>query len=174
MKNISTFIKAKNPDTSKYNIPKIIIQTYKNDYVHERVYDNIINFLNLNPDHDYYLITDEIGIDLIKKNFDKEVFDAFDKLHIGAAKGDFLRLIAIYIYGGIYADTLKGLEGDDYIEGGDGDDNIEGGEGDDTIYGGGGDDIIYGGRGFDNIYGGDGDDVLWENEGSGGGSARNR
>jgi|TARA_B100001093_G_scaffold520141_1_gene613059 hypothetical protein len=104
MKNIPTFIKAKNPDTNKYSIPKIIIQTYKNDYIHERVYQNIINFLNLNPDHDYYLITDEIGIDLIKKNFDKEVFDAFDKLHIGAAKGDFLRYIAIYIYGGIYID----------------------------------------------------------------------
>ena len=104
MKNIPTFIKSKNPDINKYSIPKIIIQTYKNDYIHERVYDNIINFLNLNPDHDYYLITDEIGIDLIKKNFDKEVFNAFDKLHIGAAKGDFLRLIAIYIYGGIYID----------------------------------------------------------------------
>ena len=104
MKNIPTFIKAKNLDTNKYSIPKIIIQTYKNDYIHERVYQNIINFLNLNPDHDYYLITDEIGIELIKKNFDKEVFDAFDKLHIGAAKGDFLRYIAIYIYGGIYID----------------------------------------------------------------------
>ena len=43
MKNIPTFIKAKNPDTNKYSIPKIIIQTYKNDYIHERVYQNIIN-----------------------------------------------------------------------------------------------------------------------------------
>ena len=104
MKNIPTFINSKNVDTNKYNIPKIIIQTYKNDYIHEKVYDNIIEFLNLNPDYDYYLITDEIGINLIKNNFDEEVFDAFDKLNIGAAKGDFLRYIAIYIYGGIYID----------------------------------------------------------------------
>ena len=64
------------------------------------------------------------------------------------------------IYGGDYADTLKGLEGNDEIQGGDGNDTIEGGDGDDILYGGDGDDRIIGGRGVDTIYGGAGDDNI--------------
>lgn len=104
MKQISTFIKGKNSDNKNYTIPKIIIQTYKNDFVHEKIYNNIYNILNINPCYDYYLITDDIGRSLIEKYFEKEVLNAFDKLNIGAAKGDFLRYVAIYIYGGIYID----------------------------------------------------------------------
>ncbi len=104
MIEIPTFIKAKNVDNNQYSIPKIIIQTYKNNYIHREIYNNINNMLNINSDYDYYLITDDIGRDLINKYFDKEILNAYDKLYIGAAKGDFLRYVAIYIYGGIYID----------------------------------------------------------------------
>ena len=97
MVKIPTFIKSKVADTNKYNIPKIIIQTYKSDNIHEKIYKNIKNILAINPEYDYYLITDDIGRTLIEKNFEKDILDAYDKLNIGAAKGDFLRYISIYI-----------------------------------------------------------------------------
>lgn len=37
------------------------------------------------------LITDEMGIQLIKENFDDKVLNAFNRLNIGASKADFIR-----------------------------------------------------------------------------------
>ena len=104
MITIPTSIKAKKKDNKNYIIPKIILQTYKDNIIHEKIYNNIDNMLHINSDYDYYLITDDIGRSLIKKYFEKKILDAYDKLNIGAAKGDFLRYIAIYIYGGVYID----------------------------------------------------------------------
>ena len=104
MIEIPTFIKSKIIDSKNYNIPKIIIQTFKTNHIHEKIYNNIMNILKINPNYNYYLITDDIGRSLIKKYFDSEILNAFNKLNIGAAKGDFLRYIAIYVYGGIYID----------------------------------------------------------------------
>ena len=79
-------------------IPKIILQTYHTDKLHNVIQDHIDSFLAINNDYKHYLITDEIGIQLIKDNFDDNVLDAFLKLNIGAAKGDFLR----YTLSGVY------------------------------------------------------------------------
>jgi len=110
MKEIPCFIEAdiENPVQSK--IPRNIIQTFKNNMLHESIYDNIITFLDKNKDYNYYLITDEIGIQLITEHFDLNTLEAFHKLNLGAAKGDFLRYIAMYVYGGVYIDldsTIK-------------------------------------------------------------------
>ena len=103
--SVPTEIKAKQPDENKaHNIPKMIIQTYKDNNVHPKIYENIQDILNLNPDYSYTFITDDIGRDLIKTHFDKNVLDAYDVLNAGAAKADLLRLVAIYIYGGVYID----------------------------------------------------------------------
>lgn len=106
MIKISEFIEARNQYVNplSFNIPKQIIQTYKNNHIHKKIFENINYLLDLNPDYCYRLITDEIGRSLIIKNFNKDILDAFDKLEIGSAKGDFLRYIAIYLYGGIYLD----------------------------------------------------------------------
>ena len=61
-----------------------------------------MNILNINPDYNYYLITDDIGRSLISI-FDTEILDAFNKLNIVPQK-EILRYIAIYVYGGIYID----------------------------------------------------------------------
>ena len=63
-------------------IPKIILQTYKDNIIHEKIYNNINNILYINSDYDYYLITDDIGRSLIKKYFEKKILDAYDKLPI--------------------------------------------------------------------------------------------
>lgn len=85
-------------------IPKLIIQTYNSNLINYKIASNIKYILNNNPQFEYRLITDEIGINLIKKYFDDNVLKAFLKLNIGAAKGDFIRYVALYVYGGVYLD----------------------------------------------------------------------
>ena len=72
MITIPTSIKAKKKDNKNYIIPKIILQTYKDNIIHEKIYNNINNILYINSDYDYYLITDDIGRSLIKKYFEKK------------------------------------------------------------------------------------------------------
>jgi len=89
----------------KTKIPRHFIQTFRDDiHVHKAVVENIQTILKKNPGFDYRLITDQEGKTLIEKHFDKPVLDAFNKLKAGAAKGDFIRYIAMYIYGGMYLD----------------------------------------------------------------------
>ena len=85
-------------------IPKIIIQTYKNNYVNSQIALNIQNILKLNPNYNYLLITDKDAENLISSNFTNEIYQAYLKLNVGAAKGDFIRYIALYLYGGVYID----------------------------------------------------------------------
>jgi len=88
----------------KTKIPRNFIQTFRENHIHKSVFENIQGILNKNKGFNYMLINDEMGIELIKKHFDKSVLDAFNKLRAGAAKGDFIRYIAMYIYGGMYLD----------------------------------------------------------------------
>jgi len=91
-------------------IEKNIIQTYKNNNINKFIYNNIKRMLSLNNDYNYIFITDEIAIDLIKNNFDEDTLSAFKKLNIGAAKGDFIRYIGMYVYGGVYLDLDASIE----------------------------------------------------------------
>lgn len=98
------FIERKKINDVDSKIPRNLIQTYKNNTIHSFIQENIEKMLETNNDYNYYLITDEIGVDLIKQHFNDSTLNAFNRLNLGAAKGDFLRYIAIYIYGGIYLD----------------------------------------------------------------------
>jgi hypothetical protein len=104
MKEIPCFIESRTQNYNDSRIPRNLIQTYKNNNLHDAIYDNIMFMLNNNKDFNYYLITDDIGVKLINQYFDKNTLRAFNKLNLGAAKGDFLRYIAMYIYGGVYLD----------------------------------------------------------------------
>ena len=57
-------------------------------------------------------------------------------------------------------DTIKSLEGRDYVLGRDGDDTAFGGPGNDTIQGADGRDYLYGGEGSDSLFGGVGPDII--------------
>ena len=67
---------------------------------------------------------------------------------------------ADYIQGLGGNDRLTGGDGDDYLDGGTGDDVLTAGRGDDTLVGGAGNDRLYGGIGAQQLYGGEGDDFL--------------
>jgi Ca2+-binding RTX toxin-like protein len=64
-----------------------------------------------------------------------------------------------YVYGGGFADVLKGGNGHDWMVGGDGDDHLDGGAGNDVLQGGSGRDWLIASSGNDNLNGGAGDDV---------------
>jgi Ca2+-binding RTX toxin-like protein len=63
--------------------------------------------------------------------------------------------------GGIHADTLNGVGGDDSLLGSAGHDLVKGGDGADTLSGDDGDDKLEGGAGGDLLKGGDGDDQMF-------------
>jgi mannosyltransferase OCH1-like enzyme len=104
MKELPCYIERKKMNPNPSVIPRNLIQTFKHNVFHEKIYDNVMGILAKNPDFNYYLITDDIGVALIKEHFDSAVLEAFDNLNVGAAKGDFLRYIAMYVYGGVYLD----------------------------------------------------------------------
>ena len=62
--------------------------------------------------------------------------------------------------GGVGADNISGMGGDDVIEAGDGNDIVDGGDGDDDLHGSYGDDTLDGANHNDDIYGGAGNDIL--------------
>ena len=69
--------------------------------------------------------------------------------------------------GGIEANVMQGLGGDDYLWDGGGSDTLDGGAGNDRLYAGDGDDILQGGAGNDTLDGGYGADTYVFNLGDG-------
>jgi mannosyltransferase OCH1-like enzyme len=100
---IPTFINSKQVKTPQ-RIPKTIIQTDNKNKIPQLIYDNLKQILEHNPEYDYRLITDEEAIVILKNNFDERTLAAFQQLKLGAAKGDFIRYIALFLYGGVYLD----------------------------------------------------------------------
>ena len=95
---------------NRFHIPLEIIQTYHSDNIHPAIQENVHRILEKNPECSYRLVTDAIGVQLIEKHFDASVLHAYRRLALGAAKGDFLRYVALYVYGGIYLDLDGGLD----------------------------------------------------------------
>jgi mannosyltransferase OCH1-like enzyme len=93
-------------------IPKTIIQTYNTNKIPELIFENIMKILRKNPEYDYRLITDEEAVEIIKTHFDGRTLNAFQQLILGAAKGDFIRYIVLYLYGGVYLDLDASIETD--------------------------------------------------------------
>jgi mannosyltransferase OCH1-like enzyme len=93
-----------NAKKTPQTIPKIIIQTYVNNKIPEPIHNNLNQILKNNPEYDYRLITDQEAVEIIKTHFDQRTLNAFQQLFLGAAKGDFIRYIALYLYGGVYLD----------------------------------------------------------------------
>jgi len=103
MIEVPIFIKS-TVEQSPQKIPKTLIQTYKTNRIHPQLHNNILEILKINQEYDYRLVTDEEGVELISKYFHERVLNAFHQLVLGAAKGDFIRYIVLYLYGGVYLD----------------------------------------------------------------------
>ena len=97
-------IERESKDKDIHKINKTFFQTFYTKYITYPTYLSIKKTLNKNKTFGYKLITDTEAINLIKNNFNKNILKAYLRLNIGAAKGDFIRYIIMYLYGGIYYD----------------------------------------------------------------------
>jgi len=84
-------------------IPKIIIQTWKDDDPPKKYYNEIASIRKYNPDYKYLFFTDKT-IDEFIKDFYPEYYKVFKRLPVNIQKIDFFRYIAVYHYGGFYFD----------------------------------------------------------------------
>jgi mannosyltransferase OCH1-like enzyme len=91
-------------------IEKNIFQTF----INQNLPDEILEIRNLliskNPKYSYHFFSDEDILDFIKTYYDNEVFSAYCKINIGAAKADFWRYLVLNYYGGVYLDIDSLIE----------------------------------------------------------------
>lgn len=103
---IYTKIKLIPVQNCEQKIPKIIIQTSKDDKYKSLLHYNAQKtFLELNPEYEYRFFDDNDCREFIKNNFPEDVLNSFDILYPGAFKADLFRYCYIYINGGCYFDN---------------------------------------------------------------------
>jgi len=84
------------------NIPKNIIQTYKNkNLVPNYIFENI---KNKNKNWNYYFFNDKECREFLLEEYGKDFLDKFDSFKKGAHKSDLFRLCWLYKNGGVYID----------------------------------------------------------------------
>jgi mannosyltransferase OCH1-like enzyme len=93
--------KTKNNPT----IPKKIWQTNYTNKVTFPVYFNYLWNRLMAPTFEYHYWIDNDRVSFINENFSSEIFDAFNKIQIGAAQADYWRILVLLKYGGIYLDN---------------------------------------------------------------------
>ena len=86
-------------------IPRIILQTHKNDTFTDNLALNAIQtYIDCNPSYKYIFYDDVECREFIKKNFNNEYLYYYDLIFPGAFKADFFRYCYLYINGGFYFD----------------------------------------------------------------------
>ncbi|WP_282636441.1 glycosyltransferase family 32 protein [Sphingobacterium thalpophilum] len=85
-------------------IPKVIYQTFKTQQIPWLTKLYIKSFRRKNKGYSYEFYDDRRVDEFIRDSFDEEVYKAYSKLQIGAAKADFFRYAILYKKGGIYLD----------------------------------------------------------------------
>lgn len=100
------------------SIPKIIHQTFKSSELPFLTRWHISGFRKKNPGYAYEFYDDARIESFLKDEFDPEVFEAYKRINIGAAKADFFRYAVLYKKGGVYVDIDSGINSrlDDFIK----------------------------------------------------------
>ena len=85
-------------------IPKIIIQTFREQKLEEYLQKIVDSIKILNNDYQYLYFSDIDCIYFLENNFSPIVLKCYNKIKPGAFKADLFRYCALYIHGGIYLD----------------------------------------------------------------------
>jgi mannosyltransferase OCH1-like enzyme len=93
----------KNENNSIQKIPKIIIQTWKDDFIPERYHDLLKKINEFNPEYNYLFFSDNDIDDFLSSKYPK-YYETYLKLPVKIQKFDFFRYVVLYHYGGIYLD----------------------------------------------------------------------
>tara|TARA_Y200000002_G_C22616789_1_gene636366 strand:+ start:448 stop:1218 length:771 start_codon:yes stop_codon:yes gene_type:complete len=95
--------KPENPEFKNDKIPKIIIQTWKDENIPQKYLPLIESVKSLNNEYTYLFFSDDDIESFMKKNY-LEYYNTYQNLPIKIQKIDFFRYLAVYHYGGIYLD----------------------------------------------------------------------
>jgi hypothetical protein len=99
----STVTPSNHSETSL--IPRYIFQSWKTNELKEKICNNVLTWIDMNPEYDYFLF-DDVAIDrFIQMEYGQDIHSAYSCVKVGAAKCDIWRLLAIYLFGGIYFDV---------------------------------------------------------------------
>jgi mannosyltransferase OCH1-like enzyme len=85
-------------------IPLNIFQTWHSKKLPKSMFLAVLKIKKTNPRFNHYLFDDNDCRNFIKKHFDENVLNAYDKLIPGAYKADLWRYCVLYKMGGIYLD----------------------------------------------------------------------
>jgi len=91
-----------NIETSQ-KIPKIIIQTWKEDIIPNKYYKDIKSIIKHNSDYQFIFFNDADIEKFLMENY-PDYFETYKKLPYKIQRIDFFRYVAIYHYGGFYFD----------------------------------------------------------------------
>jgi hypothetical protein len=105
-KNIINYFTPKNikPTPTQEIIPRKIFQSWHTKYLPPKMKECVESIKEANPNFKHYLYDDKKCRNFIKRNFDKDVLYAYDKLKPISYKIDLWRCCILYKKGGIYLD----------------------------------------------------------------------
>ena len=90
-------------------IPRLIIQTWKNNDIPSKYINSIRSIKRYNPNYKFMFFTDKDIDKFIKEEY-PQYYSTYKRLPVIIQKIDFFRYIAVYHYGGIYFDLdMTGL-----------------------------------------------------------------
>ena len=85
-------------------IPRNIFQTWETKDILPEFLSITQSWKEKNPTYAYFLYDNNDRISFIKKHFDINVYNAYNRIIPGAFKADLWRYCILYIYGGVYID----------------------------------------------------------------------
>ena len=86
------------------NVPLVLYQSWHTNQVPTKMKESIYTLIQMNPECDYYLYSDETSLRYLEEEYDDDVVSAFNTLKPGAYKSDLWRYCILYKKGGIYLD----------------------------------------------------------------------
>lgn len=111
-KEIPANLQPARPALAAKRIPRIIWQTNYTSKVPAQVYSCFLFNRFLAPTYEYRFCDDHDCDIFVKDNYPGEVWRAFKRLRIGAARADFWRILVLLKHGGIYMDIDANLTDD--------------------------------------------------------------
>lgn len=87
-------------------IPKIVWQTYKDDFnsISFQAQKCSMSWRKLNPDYKHKYFSDKDAENIIKEHYGDEWLEIFKNVPVGVIRGDIFRYLMIYKFGGVYSD----------------------------------------------------------------------
>lgn len=91
------------PDERLPVVPRLIMQTWKNEVVPEKWSSSPTSITRFMPEWDYVLMTDELNEKFVRENF-PQYLDIYLSFPYAIQRADVIRYMWLYVNGGVYLD----------------------------------------------------------------------